>query len=78
MDKSGSMFALTNLKSGSELNYTNGFKNTGIFLVVVSGAVKINNIVLRKRDGGGISETDSFTIAANEDSELLAIEIPMK
>lgn len=71
------MFALTNLKSGSELNYTNGFKNTGIFLVVVSGAVKIN-IVLRKRDGGGISETDSFTIAANEDSELLAIEIPMK
>ena len=77
MDKSGSMFALTNLKSGSELNYTSGFKNTGIFLVVVSGAVKIN-IVLRKRDGGGISETDSFTIAANEDSELLAIEIPMK
>ena len=77
MDKSGSMFALTNLKSGSELNYTSGFKNAGIFLVV-SGAVKINNIVLRKRDGGGISETDSFTIAANEDSELLAIEIPMK
>jgi len=72
------MFALTNLKSGSELNYTSGFKNTGIFLVVVSGAVKINNIVLRKRDGGGISETDSFTITANEDSELLAIEIPMK
>ena len=71
------MFALTNLKSGSELNYTSGFKNTGIFLVVVSGAVKIN-IVLRKRDGGGISETDSFTITANEDSELLAIEIPMK
>ena len=71
------MFALTNLKSGSELNYTSGFKNTGIFLVVVSGAVKIN-IVLRKRDGGGISETDSFTITANEDSELMAIEISMK
>lgn len=78
MDKSESMFALTNLKSGSELNYTNGFKNTDMFLVVISGTVKINNIVLQKRDGGGISETDSFTITANENSELLAIEIPMK
>ena len=72
------MFALTNLKSGSELIYTNGFQNTGIFLIVISGTVKINNIVLRKRDGGGIYETDSFTITANEDSELLAIEISMK
>jgi|GEM_PF-4946150 len=72
------MFALTNLKSGSELNYTNGFKNNGNFLVVISGTVKINNIVLRKRDGGGIYETDSFTITANEDSELMAIEISMK
>lgn len=51
MDKSESMFALTNLKSGSELNYTNGFKNTDMFLVVISGTVKINNIVLQKRDG---------------------------
>jgi hypothetical protein len=70
-------FALTNLKSGAALNYTNGFKDNGVFLVVISGTVKINDIVLGKRDGLGISETDNFTITANEDSELLAIEIPM-
>ena len=70
-------FALTNLKSGAALNYTNGFKDNGVFLVVISGTVKINDIVLGKRDGLGISETDSFTITASEDSELLAIEIPM-
>jgi redox-sensitive bicupin YhaK (pirin superfamily) len=70
-------FALTNLKSGEVLNYTNGFKDNGVFLVVINGKVKINDIVLGKRDALGISDTDSFTVAAGEDSELLAIEIPM-
>jgi redox-sensitive bicupin YhaK (pirin superfamily) len=70
-------FSLTNLKSGNELSYTNAFKGNGVFLVVINGAAEVDDKKLSKRDAIGISETDSFTVKASEDAELLAIEIPM-
>ena len=70
-------FALTNLDTGKEINYTNTFAGNGVFLVVINGSVKINDQQLNKRDALGIYETTDFTITANEDAELLAIEIPM-
>jgi redox-sensitive bicupin YhaK (pirin superfamily) len=70
-------FALTNLSAGKTLLYNNAFKGNGVYLVVIGGAVKVNDISLGKRDAIGISETDSFSIIATEDAELLAVEIPM-
>ncbi len=70
-------FSLTNMQAGKELNYTNAFKNNGVFLVVINGSVEVNGQQLNKRDALGISETESFIVKALEDAELLAIEIPM-
>lgn len=70
-------FALTNLQAGKELVYTNSFSGNGVFLVVINGDVKVGDTILSKRDALGISETDSFTITASKDAELLAIEVPM-
>lgn len=70
-------FSLTNLQSGNEITYTNGFKNNGVFLVVINGSVEVDGQQLNKRDALGISETEGFTVKASEDAELLAIEIPM-
>lgn len=70
-------FSLTKLEAGKEINYSNAFKRNGVFLVIISGSVKLNEEQLNKRDAVGISETENFTITANEDAELLAIEIPM-
>ena len=70
-------FSLTNLDAGKEITYTNGFKNNGVFLVVINGTVEVNGQQLNKRDALGISESESFTITASEDAELLSIEIPM-
>ena len=70
-------FALTNLAAGKEITYTNGFKNNAVFLVVINGTVTVNGQQLNKRDALGISETESFSVTASEDAELLAIEIPM-
>ncbi len=70
-------FAMANLDAGKELTYSNAFNGNGVFLVVIKGSVKINDQQLNKRDALGISDTDSFTITASEDSELLAIEVPM-
>jgi hypothetical protein len=70
-------FSLTNLDAGKEVIYSNAFKNNGVFLVVINGSVTVNGEQLNKRDALGISETESFSIVASEDAELLAIEIPM-
>lgn len=70
-------FALASLDAAKELRYTTAFKGNGIFLVVVNGSVEVNGQVLNKRDAAGIAETDSFTVTATEDAELLAIEVPM-
>ena len=70
-------FSLTNLDAGKEITYTNGFKNNGVFLVVINGIVEVNGQQLNKRDALGISESESFTITSAANAELLAIEVPM-
>ena len=70
-------FSLTKLDAGNTLTYENGFEENGVFLVAINGVVKVNDIELGKRDALGIYDTNSFTIDASEDAELLAIEIPM-
>ncbi|MDB5275107.1 MAG: pirin family protein [Ferruginibacter sp.] len=70
-------FALTSLKAGSTLAYTNKFSGNGVFLVSISGTVTVGETTLGRRDALGIDGTDSFSVTANEDAELLAIEIPM-
>jgi quercetin 2,3-dioxygenase len=70
-------FSLTNLEGGNEINYTNAFKGNGVFLVVINGSIEVGGQQLNKRDALGISETESFSVKASEDAELLAIEIPM-
>jgi len=70
-------FALTILQTGREINYVNAFKGNGVFLVVIKGSVKIADVELGIKDALAISDTDSFTITASEDAEILAIEVPM-
>ena len=70
-------FALTILETGREINYVNAFKGNGVFLVVIKGSVNIADVKLGIKDALAISGTDSFTITASEDAELLAIEVPM-
>ena len=77
MDNQDARFALTHLGAGKAITYSNSFKNNGVFLVVINGSVTVDGQQLNKRDALGISETESFTVTATEDAELLAIEIPM-
>ena len=70
-------FSLTNLEAGKEISYNNAFKGNGVFLVAINGSVKVGDVELNKRDAVGISDTESFTVTASENAELLAIEIPM-
>lgn len=71
------IFSLVKLEAGNKLEYRNAFEGNGVFLVNISGAIKLDDIELGTRDAAGISGTDSFDIRAIEDTELLAIEVPM-
>lgn len=71
-------FALTNLSAGQSLKYKNVFKGNGVYLVVIKGTAEINGEKLNYRDAAGISGTEEFTVTANEDAELLAVEVPMR
>ncbi|MES2429889.1 MAG: pirin family protein [Bacteroidota bacterium] len=70
-------FALTNLNAGKQIDYATAFEGNGVFLVVINGSVEVGGKTLGKRDAIGVSDADSFTITATEDTELLAIEVPM-
>ncbi len=70
-------FSLIKLEAGKTIDYTIAFEGNGVFLVNISGAVKVGDVSLGRRDAAGISEADNFSVTATEDAELLAIEIPM-
>ena len=70
-------FALASLEAGKTLTYENAFKGNGVYVVVINGTVQVGDTVLNKRDALGVWETDSFSIKASEDAELLAVEVPM-
>lgn len=70
-------FALANLEKGRELTFENAFSGNAVYLFVIDGSVEANGQLVNKRDALGVIEADSFTVRANEDAALLAIEVPM-
>jgi redox-sensitive bicupin YhaK (pirin superfamily) len=70
-------FALTKLAAGKTIGFTPAFEGNGVYLFVLEGEVTIDGKKLERRDALGISGTDSITIEAGPDSQLLAIEVPM-
>ncbi|PRY14239.1 hypothetical protein CLV24_10449 [Pontibacter ummariensis] len=71
-------FTLGTLKSGFAEEYKLHKAGHGVYAFVIDGDVELGGEKLRKRDGMGISETESFSVKASSDAELLLIEVPMK
>ena len=49
----------------------------GVYIFIIKGDVTINGISINERDGLGITESETFNIKADTDTELLLMEIPM-
>ncbi len=65
------------LDAGKSFQYQPKSDQHGVYVMLISGAVKIGDQELSTRDAIGIWETDSFDLEAQEESELLLIEVPM-
>jgi len=70
-------FNLINLTNDFETNYQLNKNENGIYVFVLEGDVIINGNKLSRRDGIGITETETISIKANSSCELLIMEVPM-
>jgi len=66
------------LEKGSNFEYTLKSENHGVYIMIINGAVKIENDVLNERDAIGISDSMTISINCNSNTELLFIEVPMQ
>ena len=70
-------FALVKLEAGKIIEYQPRFPNSGVYFFLIDGQVEAGGKQISRRDAIGISDVDKISIQANEDSDLLAIEVPM-
>jgi quercetin 2,3-dioxygenase len=71
-------FSLSNLTKDSSVTYSANKSTNGVYVFVIEGDVAVNGETLGRRDALGVSETDSITINANSNAEVLLIEVPMQ
>ena len=71
-------FNLAKFEKGNAKEYRIHDAKNGVYVFVLKGSAKIDEQTLRTRDGFGIWETESFTLEALEDLEVLLMEVPMQ
>ncbi len=70
-------FYLGNLKKGFQTEQVVNEKGNGVYAFVLEGDVTINGQALNKRDGFGVWDIDKLSIHADNDAEILLMEVPM-
>lgn len=71
-------FHMGNFDAGTTANYQLKKAGNGLYVFVLKGSIDIAGQTLETRDGLGIADFDTLDIKANQDSEFLLMEIPMK
>lgn len=70
-------FSIGNFDLGKVIDYKIKNQSHGVYIFLIDGEVKVAETNLQKRDSIGIWETDSVSIEATKNSQLLIIEVPM-
>lgn len=70
-------FSLGSLSQGFRTNFRLHKPANGVYAFVIEGSVTINGEKLSRRDGMGITETDALEISADENAQLLLMEVPV-
>ncbi len=72
-----SAISLSSIEKSKSVTYPFMKAGNGAYIMLIDGSIEINGEILNKRDAIGISEIKEFTVKANDDSEILIIEVPM-
>lgn len=70
-------FSLGRFEKGIKASYNVNKTGNGVYAFVIEGSITLNGHILNRRDGYGIWDTDTLSVVATSDSELLLIEVPM-
>jgi redox-sensitive bicupin YhaK (pirin superfamily) len=70
-------FSLGNLQKNVELTYALKKQGNGVYFFLLEGEIVVNEIVLNRRDGLGISEAETFFIKATTNAQLLLMDVPL-
>jgi redox-sensitive bicupin YhaK (pirin superfamily) len=70
--------ALSDLEAEKDIKYELKSKENGVYIFVLRGSLSIEQKLLESRDAIGIWNTQTIQIKANNNSEILIIEVPMR
>lgn len=70
-------FSLGKLEKGAFLDYNFFRSDNGLYIFVIDGSIEADGELLEKRDGLGITVSETIKIEAKENAEILLMEIPM-
>jgi hypothetical protein len=68
---------LAHFEKGNSKEYKIKKQGNGVYAFVIQGKAKIGDQILEKRDGCGISNTDSFILESQENCKILLMDIPL-
>lgn len=71
-------FHLAKFDKGFPKEYSLKKEGNGVYVFVLNGSAKIGDQVLNSRDGFGVWDTNSFTLEATDNTEILLMEVPME
>jgi len=70
-------FSLGNLDKDTTVGYNVKKEGNGVYVFVLEGDVFVNDILLNRRDGLGVSDVASLQLKSDTNTQVLLMEIPM-
>ncbi|MBN8672274.1 MAG: pirin family protein [Chitinophagales bacterium] len=67
----------TTLQAGKSVEHKLHSDKHGVYVFNITGSVNANGQLLNRRDAVGLSGTDTLTLSADAESDVLVIEVPM-
>jgi hypothetical protein len=71
-------FYMSRLQPNKEIEIPVKKENNGLYIFVLDGKVHIDDTVLDKRDGLGITESSTIAVKALTDAEILTMDVPLQ
>ena len=69
--------SLGRCRNGTTQEYALHRTGQGVYVFVIEGRITIGQDRLDRRDAAGLHDTESFSLTAESDAEVLVIEVPM-
>ena len=70
-------FSLADIEAEKQVAYEKNDKKNGVYFFVLEGKVKIDGHDIKRRDGLGLIDGETYPVFAQTKTQLLAIEVPL-